>query len=112
MDTNREMLAKRISALSDPIRLEILDLLVKGHDAFCKSPPHPDYPAALCPYLDLQSKMGDIAPSKLSYHLKELRLTGLIEEHRDGKRVYYTVNGEVLAAVLEALRKRYLVCEP
>lgn len=108
MDTDRSILARKIAALSDPIRLEILDLLVKGHDAGCLSPTHPEYPEALCPYLDLQAKMGDIAPSKLSYHLRELRLAKLIDEHRDGKRIYYTVNSESLTELLAILRKRYL----
>lgn len=64
---------------------------------------------ALCPYLDIQRKLGQIAPSKLSYHLKELRQADLVEEHRLGKRVYYTANLVVFARLLEEVRQRYLI---
>jgi hypothetical protein len=47
-------------------------------------PPHPQLPHALCPYLDVRPKMGNIATSKLSYHLKELREAGLVEERELG----------------------------
>ncbi len=108
MESDYTNLAKKAIALSDPIRLEILDLLAKGHDTACQSPPHPDFPTALCPYLDIQQKLGNIATSKLSYHLKELRLAGFVEEHRLGKRVYYTLNPGVLNGFLEGIRQRYL----
>jgi ArsR family transcriptional regulator, arsenate/arsenite/antimonite-responsive transcriptional repressor len=109
METNDTTLARKAAAFSDPLRLRILDLLVKGHDDFCQSPPHPEFPKALCPYLDIQSQLGNIAPSKLSYHLKELRQAELVEEHRLGKRVYYTANLVVLTRLLEEVRQRYLI---
>lgn len=108
MHINNTMLTRKTTALSDPIRLQILDLLVKGHDASCQSPPHPQFPQALCPYLDIQHKLGNIAPSKLSYHLKELRQAEFVEEHRIGKRVYYTANLDALTQLLEEIRQRYL----
>ncbi len=101
-------LVRKAAALGDPLRPKILDLLVKGHDASCHSPPHPQFPKALCPYLDIQRKLGQIASSKLSYHLKELRQAELVEEHRLGKRVYYTANLEALTRLLEEVRQRYL----
>jgi len=109
METNDTTLARKATALSDPVRLQILDLLVKGHDASCQSPPHPQFPKALCPYLDMQRNLGNIAPSKLSYHLKELRQAELVEEHRLGKRVYYTANLAVLTRLLEEVRQRFLL---
>ncbi len=108
METDDTTLERTAIALSDPLRLEILDLLVGGHDASCHSPPHPEFPTALCPYLDIQAKLGDIASSKLSYHLKELRRAGLVEEHRLGKRVYYTANLAALTRLLDKIRRRYL----
>lgn len=101
-------LATLASALSDPIRLQILDLLVKGHDDSCQSRPHPEFPLALCPYLDIRVKLGNIAPSKLSYHLKALRDAGLIQEHPLGKFTYYTADLDVLAQFLGATWQRYL----
>jgi ArsR family transcriptional regulator len=99
-------------ALSDPIRLQILDLLVKGHDDSCQSRPHPEFPWALCPYLDLRVKLGNMAPSKLSYHLKVLREAGLVQEHPLGKFTYYTADLDVLAQFLGATRQRYLSDTP
>jgi ArsR family transcriptional regulator len=109
MHINDTTLAKKTTALSDPIRLQILDLLIRGHDDSCQSPPHPQFPQALCPYLDIQPKLGNIAPSKLSYHLKELRQAAFVEEHRVGKRVYYTANLDTLTQLLEEFRQRYLL---
>jgi ArsR family transcriptional regulator len=108
METNSSTLATTANALSDPIRLQILDLLTKGHNAACTSPPHPELPRALCPYLDIQSQMVNITPSKLSYHLKELRQASLIEEHPLGKRVYYTINGATFNEFLAKIRLRFL----
>lgn len=101
-------LAKIAQALSDPIRLQILDILVKGRDASCVSVPHPQLPQAVCPYLDVLPKLEHMTTSKLSYHLKELREAGLVEERRLGKQVFYVVNQHTLEQLLETVRKRYL----
>jgi ArsR family transcriptional regulator len=103
-----QLLARVAAALSDPIRLQILDILIKGRDDSCVSSPHPLLPQALCPYLDVQAKLGNIASSKLSYHLKELREAGLLEEHRLGKQVFYLVNQETVAQFLDVARQHYL----
>src|SRR5260370_17319341 len=102
-----DSLAPIALVLSDPIRLRILDLLMIGRDASCISMEHPQFPSALCPR-DLQQKLGDITPSNLSYHLKELREAGLIQEHRSGKHVHYTPNQPVLGNFLDAMKQRYL----
>lgn len=105
---DRQSLAKIAAALSDPIRLQILSILVKGRDPSCVSSPHPQLPHALCPYVDVQPKLGNIAKSKLSYHLKELREAGLVEEHRLGKQVFYLVHQETLAHFLDTVKIYYL----
>lgn len=69
-----EMRAGLFSALSDPIRLEILDKL-----GGCKK--------CVC---DLQETM-DIAPNLLSYHLRVLREAGLVEATRRGRWIDYEV---------------------
>lgn len=101
-------MAKIARALSDPIRLHILDILVKGRDASCVSSPHPQLPQAVCPYLDVRPKLGNISTSKLSYHLKELREAGLVEECRLGKQVFYLVNQKTLEHLLETVKAHYL----
>ncbi len=97
----------RISqALSDPRRVQILDLLAAERgDASC-SPENPDAPAALCA-CDLRPALDDIAPSKLAYHLKQLREAGLVGEQQRGKWVYYTLNHAALDAYAEAIGSRW-----
>ena len=107
-EEKRAILAKIARALSDPIRLQILDILAKGRDASCVSSPHPQLPHAVCPYLDVLPKLENISTSKLSYHLKELREAGLVEECRLGKQVFYLVNHKTLEQLLETVKARYL----
>ena len=61
-------------ALSDPIRLSILELLRGGERCVC----------------DLQDDL-DAAQSKLSFHLKVLKEAGLVEDRREGRWSYYTI---------------------
>jgi ArsR family transcriptional regulator len=104
-----ELLAQVAAALSDPIRLQILEILVQGRDASCVSTPHPQLPHAMCPYLDVLPKLENMTPSKLSYHLKELRVADLVEEHRLGKQVFYVVNQQTLAQFLDTVKASYLM---
>jgi ArsR family transcriptional regulator len=67
-----EMRSDLFSALSDPIRLRILDEL-----GGCKT--------CVC---DLQQTV-DIAPNLLSYHLRVLREVGLVVATRRGRWVDY-----------------------
>jgi len=95
--------------LGDPMRLRILDLLARGRRAEpCCSPRNPEAPRAVCA-CDLRPGLGDIAPSKLAYHLKELREAGLVTEERKGKWVYYTLDQAALEAFSRRLLRRYLV---
>ena len=69
-------------ALSDPIRLSILEMLRGGERCVC----------------DLQDDVG-AAQSKLSFHLKVLKEAGLVEDRREGRWSYYTIVPEALAEV-------------
>ncbi len=93
-------------ALSDPRRQQILDLLAAERRDACCSPENPDAPAALCA-CDLSPALGDLAPSKLGYHLKQLRQAGLVAEQQRGKWVYYTLNHAVLERFVEAVSARW-----
>ena len=106
MDTSLSV-DKVALALSDPLRLHILDLLAAGRDDPCCSPDIPELPTAMCA-TDLQHKLGEIGGSKLAYHLKELREAGLVQEHKQGKWVYYLLNEEVLQRFLAQLQQRFL----
>jgi ArsR family transcriptional regulator len=76
------------SALSDPIRLRVLDGLASETRCVC----------------DIQETVG-VAPNLLSYHLKVLRDAGLIEGSRRGRWVDYGLTataGELIGAALPA----------
>ena len=93
-------------ALSDPLRLRVLDLLRSGRpDAPC-SPLNPGTPGAVCA-CDLRPALQGMAPSKLAYHLKELRQAGLLREEQRGKWVYYTLDREALTDFQQRLAARY-----
>ena len=106
MDTS-SLVDKVALALSDPLRLHILDLLAAGRNNPCWSPDIPELPTAMCA-TDLQHMLGDIGGSKLAYHLKELREAGLVQEHKQGKWVYYLLNEAVLQAFLSQVQQRFL----
>ena len=73
-------------ALSDPIRLSILDRLSCDQRCVC----------------ELQEDL-DIAPNLLSYHLRILREAGLVESTRRGRWVDYWLSDDAGAAIAAAL---------
>lgn len=62
-------------ALSDPIRLSVVELLQSQEVCVC----------------DLCNKL-DISQSKLSFHLKNLKDAGLIRARQEGRWIYYSLN--------------------
>jgi ArsR family transcriptional regulator len=62
-------------ALSDPIRLQVLELLREQEMCVCD----------LCDLID-------IAQSKLSFHLKTLKSAGLVRSRQEGRWIYYSLN--------------------
>lgn len=103
-----QQLTKIAAALSDPIRVQILDILMQGRSDSTVSQPHPKFFHALCPYLDVLPELKNITRSKLSYHLRELREANLVEEHRQGKLVFHLVNQVVVEQFLDMVKERYL----
>ena len=69
-------------ALSDETRLEVIERLLSGERCVC----------------DLTDDL-DAAQSRLSFHLKTLKDAGLVNDRRDGRWVYYTLNRETLDAI-------------
>jgi ArsR family transcriptional regulator len=69
-------------ALSDVMRLRILDMLRNGERCVC----------------DLQDDLG-AAQSKLSFHLKVLKDAGLVTDRREGRWSYYAIVPAALAEV-------------
>jgi ArsR family transcriptional regulator len=62
-------------ALSDPIRLQVLELLREREMCVCD----------LCDCID-------VAQSKLSFHLKTLKSAGLVRSRQEGRWIYYSLN--------------------
>jgi ArsR family transcriptional regulator len=92
-------------ALSDPIRLQILDLLAAGRTDSCCSPANPDSPVGLCS-CDLLPAL-DLAPSRLSYHINQLKDAALISAQKRGRWVYFTLNRDVVAEFQRNLQARF-----
>jgi ArsR family transcriptional regulator, arsenate/arsenite/antimonite-responsive transcriptional repressor len=76
--------ARLFHALSDETRLSIIQRLSLGERCVC----------------DLTDAL-DAAQSRLSFHLKVLKDSGLVTDRRDGRWMYYTLNQETLGEIAE-----------
>ncbi len=72
---NLEILTMGFHALSDNIRLQVLDLLRTRELCVCEI-----------------TQILDIPQSKLSFHLKTLRETNLVNSRQQGRWTYYSLN--------------------
>ena len=91
-EIGRAEAARLFHALSDETRLEILQRLRSEEQCVC----------------DLMGSLG-AAQSRLSFHLKVLKESGLITDRPEGRWVYYSLNEEGVRAledVVRALRER------
>jgi ArsR family transcriptional regulator, arsenate/arsenite/antimonite-responsive transcriptional repressor len=68
-------IADGFQAMSDPLRLRVLDLL--RHQELCV--------CELCEVLQ-------VSQSKLSFHLKTLKDAGLLQSRQEGRWIYYRLN--------------------
>ncbi len=64
-----------LKALADPLRLQIIESLSGGEKCVC----------------DLIQEIG-LAQSKISFHLKVLKESGLITDRQSGRWVYYKLD--------------------
>jgi ArsR family transcriptional regulator len=101
-----DRLTRVAKALSDPIRLGMLDVMAQGR-ACCGLPapsqrgvPGAGDPEGIC-VCDFQEHFN-LAQSKVSYHLHVLREAGLVREEARGKWTFYAIDGEAAAEVLDA----------
>jgi ArsR family transcriptional regulator len=99
-------LARVAKALSDPIRLEMLDIMAQGRSC-CELPdpasrgvPGTQEPGGIC-VCEFQEQFG-LGQSKVSYHLRVLKEAGLMRTETRGKWSFYAIDGEAVAAALEA----------
>jgi len=102
-----EHLARVAKALSDPIRLGMLDVMTQGRgccgliDPAERGVPGRGDPEGLC-VCEFQEQFG-LAQSKASYHLRVLKDAGLVTEETRGKWTFYAVDPERLATALRDL---------
>lgn len=88
--TNSKRAAALFHALADEIRVEVVLLLQGGERCVC----------------ELMDDLG-MAQSRLSWHLKTLSDAGIISGRREGRWIYYSLNGDALAearGLLDAMK--------
>jgi ArsR family transcriptional regulator len=73
-------------ALSDPIRVDVVQMLRDGERCVC----------------ELMEEL-DMAQSRLSWHLKALADAGIITARREGRWNFYTLNPEALVEAHDIL---------
>jgi DNA-binding transcriptional ArsR family regulator len=81
-------LNQTLSALSEPNRRKIIDILKKRE----------------MPVSDILSKM-DITMATLSHHLDVLRRADLVSSRRDGQQIFYSLNLSVMEELAEQIFK-------
>ena len=79
---NSEQFIGIMESLSDPIRINILELMMGGEICVC----------------DIVKVTG-LSQSKISYHIKILKDSGLISDRQEGRWVYYKLDLEVLSDI-------------
>ena len=79
---NSEQFVGIMESLSDPIRINILELMMNGEICVC----------------DIV-KLTGLTQSKISYHIKILKDSGLISDRQEGRWVYYKLDLEVLSDI-------------
>jgi ArsR family transcriptional regulator len=77
-------LAAMFRMLGDPMRIRILSLLLQGE-------------------ANVSSIAEDLSasPSSISHHLRNLRQMGLVTVRREGRYMYYSLNGDPLAEIMK-----------
>ncbi|MDB9527983.1 metalloregulator ArsR/SmtB family transcription factor [Oscillatoria sp. CS-180] len=78
--------AKSFHALSDPLRLRIIESLRKQEYCVCD----------LCKHLD-------VSQSKLSFHLRVLKESAIVRSRSQGRWTYYSLNLPQIVAIEQHL---------
>lgn len=84
--TTPQSVARRFRALSDETRLRIIERLRDGEECVC----------------NLAGPLR-IRQSLLSFHLRILKEAGVVENRKQGRWVYYSLNRDVLDEMSEML---------
>ncbi len=87
MDLHRTDHIKKLKALADETRLQIVEMLVDGERCACK----------------IQEKFAFTQPT-LSYHMKILTDCGLVNGRREGAWMRYTLDKDEFEAMCQYLK--------
>lgn len=96
-------LAQVFRALGDPSRLAIFEFV---RECCAEEDGQAHSTADLRNSVTEIAKRFDLSLSTVSHHLKELRTAGLIRCERDGKRIFCSIDPEVLGQVEQFFRDR------
>jgi len=98
---------KIAQALSDPIRYRILMMLVSSETACCSVSINSadESNVGLC-NCEIMNELNMIQ-SRVSYHMKELVETGLVNEEPQGKWKYYFANRQKMLDYINQLRRDF-----
>ena len=80
--------ALRLKALADPVRVQLLSLVLSEENGCCTC--------------DLAPAVG-LTEATVSHHLKQLREAGLVEGTRKGTNVYYRPEADALLALCRVI---------
>lgn len=96
-------------ALSDPIRYKILMMLVHSETGCCPVIGNiaDESHVGLC-NCEIMHQLNMIQ-SRVSYHMKELVETGLVNEEQRGKWKYYFANRKKIVEYVEQLKRDFNV---
>lgn len=93
---DRERLASNLKTLGDANRLRIIELLWDGQDRCACS---------------LLNEL-EISQPTLSHHMASLRDAGIVRARRDGRRMHYRLDHDVLDAIAALLGQSFSYCVP
>lgn len=83
-----EQFARMGKGLSNPTRLELLDLLAQGERS-----------------VEVLASVAGLGTSTASLHLQALKSAGLVSSRREGNFIHYRLSGEDVGALFSLLRK-------
>jgi ArsR family transcriptional regulator len=92
-----KQLARRFTALADPVRLQLLSILAAA----------PDGEVCICDFVE---PVGKSQPT-VSHHMKVLSDAGLVHGERRSKWVYYSLDRAQLASLRAAIDARALTSD-
>lgn len=106
-NTDIELLATRLKALSNPGRLQIFRQLALccATGASCGT----DEQAMRRCVGELGQGL-DLAPSTVSHHIKELRQAGLIRVERRGQNIHCWIDPDVVRSLADFFEQSWLAC--